>query len=272
MIKRALLFLLATATLTAASVTHDIEFVRRGASPLALDASVPDGSGPYAAVIIVHGGGFARGNKVTYVTPMFQPLTDANLVWFTIDYRLTPASHLPDPVDDVISALRWVHEHAAQYKVDPKRVALLGESAGAYLVDYAAMIAPKELPIAAVVSFYGPHDLVLQAKVKGLSAGLRDLTGARELDPAGAQRLREVSPYFMVRRGLPPFLLLHGTADEQVPYQQSPRFCAALEAQGNACELYTVDGGRHGMGQWEEHAGQLAYKRVVIDWLKKTLR
>ena len=43
--------------------------------------------------------------------------------------------------------------------------------------------------------------------------------------------LRKMSPYFMVHAGLPPFLLLHGAADEQVPYPQSPRFCEALPSQ-----------------------------------------
>jgi acetyl esterase len=122
-------------------------------------------------------------------------------------------------VDDVVSALAWVHAHAAEYKVDPKRVALMGESAGAYLVDYAAMIAPKTLPLAAT-------------KRGTVSEGTTGLTGVKELNA----------------EGLPPFLLLHGTADEQVPYEQSPRFCEALKTQGVACELYTVPGGRHGLG------------------------
>jgi acetyl esterase/lipase len=54
------------------------------------------------------------------------------------------------------------------------------------------------------------------------------------------EQLRSVSHYYMVHSGLPPFLLLHGAADEQVPYQQSPRFCEALKAKGNRCELYTI--------------------------------
>src|SRR5512140_2582644 len=53
--------LLTAAALGAATVTHDIEFIRRGDAPLRLDASVPDGPGPFPTVIIVHGGGFTRG-------------------------------------------------------------------------------------------------------------------------------------------------------------------------------------------------------------------
>jgi acetyl esterase len=256
---------------SAAKVTNDIEYVRRPQGPLLLDASVPEGPGPFRAVIIVHGGGFARGNKVTYVPPMFQPLTKGNFAWFTIDYRLAPAVQVKDQLDDVMTALGWVHQHAAEYKVDTKRIALLGESAGAYLVDYAAMNAPTDTPIAAVVSFYGPADMLLQFKRKPIPEALRTFFGVSELNAEGEQRLRTLSPYYMVHKNLPPFLLLHGTADEQVPYEQSPRFCEALKAQGNTCELYTVPGARHGMGQWEEHEDQQDYKVKVVEWLTQIL-
>lgn len=255
----------------AAVVTSDVEFTKRGGTPLLLDASVPDGPGPFPAVIVVHGGGFTRGSKTMYVTPMFQPLTAANFAWFSINYRLVPEVNLHGQVDDVVSAIQWVHDHALEYKVDPKRIALLGESAGAYLVDYAAIVAPQDLRVAAVVSFYGPHDLVMQVQEKGLSKGMTGLTGVAELNPEGEKQLRAVSPYFIVKNGLPPFLLLHGTADELVPYQQSPRFCQALKTKGVKCELYTVKDGLHGMGNWEKHADQLEYKSVVIQWLRKEL-
>ena len=256
----------------AAIVTSDVEFVKRGSTPLLLDASVPDGPGPFPAVIVVHGGGFTRGSKTMYVTPMFQPLTDGNFAWFSINYRLVPEVNLHGQVDDVISAIQWVHDHAREYKVDPKRVALLGESAGAYLVDYAAIAAPKDLEVAAVVSFYGPHDLALQVEEKGLGKAMTALTAVEELNAEGKKRLRAVSPYYMVKKGLPPFLLLHGTADELVPYHQSPLFCDALKAKGVDCETYTVPGGLHGMGNWEKHADQLEYKSVFVAWLKKKLQ
>lgn len=264
--------LLLTAAASAATVTSDIEFIKRPSGPLLLDTSVPNGPGPFRTVLIVHGGGFARGNKVTYVPPIFQPLTRAHFAWVTINYRLAPQAKVHDQIDDVMSALAWVHEHAAQYKFDPKHIVLLGESAGAYLVDYVAMTAPKSLPIAAVVSFYGPADLTLQSKEKPMPAPMREFFGVQQDGANRDEVLHELSPYFMVHKNLPPFLLLHGSADEQVPYQQSPRLCAALKAAGNKCELYTVPGARHGMGQWEEHSDQLAYKQKVVEWLNNTLR
>jgi alpha-L-fucosidase 2 len=259
-------------TAQAAVVKKDIEFVRRGGQPILLDASIPDGDGIFPAVILVHGGGFTTGNKTTYITPIFAPMTDAHFAWFTIDYRLAPGAQLPAPVDDVISALEWVRAHAAEYKVNPKRIALLGESAGAYLVDYAAIVAPKQFAPAAVVSFYGPHDLTFEAAGENVNPSVAALTGVQKMDVDGAEKLRAVSPYYLVRKGLPPFLLVHGDKDQLVPYEQSPRFCKALQAAGDKCELFTVPGGLHGMGAWEKNPSQWTYKGKVVEWLLKVLR
>ena len=261
--------LLLTTLSAAATMTNNIEYAKRPTGPLLLDASAPDGPGPFPAVIIVHGGGFTRGNKVTYVPPIFQPLTQGNFAWFTIDYRLAPAAQVKDQIEDVTSALAWVYENANRYKVDRKRIALLGESAGAYLVDYVAMSAPKTTPVVAVVSFYGPADMTLQYKGKPMPEAMRTFFGVSGAD--AETQLRAISPRYLIHKDLPPFLLLHGTADEQVPYEQSPRFCEALKAEGNQCELYTVPDARHGMGQWEQHAAQQAYKGKVVAWLKQTL-
>ena len=259
-------------TVQAAVVTKDVEFARRGGQSLLLDASIPDGPGPFPAVILVHGGGFATGNKTTYITPIFAPLTDAQFAWFSIDYRLGPGAQLPAPMDDVISALEWLHRHAPDYKVDPKRIALLGESAGAYLVDYAAIAARKKIVPAAVVSFYGPHDLTYEHSGETVNSGVAGLTGVHIFDADGANKLRAVSPYYMLRERLPPFLLVHGDADQMVPYEQSTRFCKALQERGDECELYTVTGGLHGMGAWEKHTDQWAYKSKVVEWLRQKLR
>ena len=79
------LLLLIALPACASTVTNEIQFASRPSGPLTLDASIPDGTGPFATVLIVHGGGFFRGNKTTYVTPIFQPLTSAGMAWFTID-------------------------------------------------------------------------------------------------------------------------------------------------------------------------------------------
>ncbi|MDZ4801512.1 MAG: alpha/beta hydrolase [Bryobacteraceae bacterium] len=97
---KALTLLLAatlTLTLTLTAAEHkDVVFAERADGNLTLDAFVPDTSGPHPAAIIVHGGGWVRGDKQTYVQPLFPVFTDARYAWFSINYRLAPAHRFPD--------------------------------------------------------------------------------------------------------------------------------------------------------------------------------
>ena len=68
----------------------DIEFAKVGDVSLTLDAFVPEGAGPFPTCILVHGGGFIRGDKQSYIKPLFEPLSKAGFAWFTINYRLAP--------------------------------------------------------------------------------------------------------------------------------------------------------------------------------------
>src|SRR5260370_27150843 len=87
---------------------------------------VPEEKGPSPAAIIVHGGSFSHGNKRTYVTPLFDVLSNAGFAWFTINYRLAPDYQFPAAVDDVQSAVRWVKANPAKYQVGPQRISLIG--------------------------------------------------------------------------------------------------------------------------------------------------
>src|ERR1700683_154198 len=66
----------------------DIEYGVAGKYSLRLDAHIPDGTGPFAGVILVHGGAWVAGDRTRNVQPLFQPLSDAGFAWFTISYRL----------------------------------------------------------------------------------------------------------------------------------------------------------------------------------------
>jgi alpha-L-fucosidase 2 len=265
--------LIACSALAHSEQQKDIEYGRVGDVSLKLDASVPDGPGPFPAVIIVHGGGFMAGNKQMYVTPIFEPLTRAGFAWFSIDYRLAPQYKFPAAVDDVDRAIEYVKSHAAQYKVDTRRLAILGESAGGYLVSYVGTQTEPKWRVAAVVSFYGPHNLMGEYEMRRRQgkepSALTAFLGITTFDEKAFDRLRESSPINRVKKGLPPYLLLHGTKDDVVDYQQSVDMCDRLQKAGDACELYTVSDGKHGMGNWE---GAPAYKQKVVEWLQKTLQ
>lgn len=270
---RKILVLASIALLAAAGERNDIEYARPGGVALTLDAFVPEGRGPFPAVIVVHGGGWQNGTKRSYDKPLLPVLSEAGFAWFTINYRLAPQFKFPAAVEDVEAAVRWVRAHASEFKVDKQRIALMGESAGGHLVAMVGTRPTKETRVAAVVDFYGPHDLVKRESDRGeVGKNLRDFLGIESLDEQGLARLREASPVTYVKAGLPPFLFIHGTKDAAVPYLQSPLMCEKLKAAGNRCEVFTVEGAPHGIGAWEKVEAWQGYKRKIIDWLRATMK
>jgi dipeptidyl aminopeptidase/acylaminoacyl peptidase len=95
------------------------------------------------------------------------------------------------------------------------------------------------------------------------------LDRGKQVTPEALAFLRDTSPINHVRRGLPPFLILHGDADKTVPYQQSLNFQAHLRAHAVPCELITIPGGPHGLLAWAGLAPD--YSDRMIAWLQKTL-
>jgi alpha-L-fucosidase 2 len=255
-------------------VRNDVEFARPGGEPLLMDAHIPSGSGPHAAVILVHGGGWTTGTKqANFIKPLFEPLDQSGLAWFSIDYRLAPKHPYPAAVRDVEEAIRYIKAHAEEYRIDPKRIALMGESAGGHLVALVATRATPETRVAAVVPFYGAFDLeALLSGKKEVSKGWTAFFGITDLSDKARAVLREASAATYVKRDLPPFLLIHGTKDEAVPYDQSVKFDAQLKAAGVKTEFYTVENGIHGVINWEKNPEQHSYKQVMQQWLRKTLK
>jgi len=279
MMKRSLLLMAALgcalfAVAARAEMRNDVEFAKPDGVSLTLDAYVPDGAGPFPTAIIVHGGGFVRGDKQTYVPPLFEPLTQAGFTWFTINYRLHPQVKFPAPVEDVEAAIAFVKAHAKEYKVDLNRVVLIGESAGGALVSFVGVRKRSAIKLAAVVPFYGVHDW--QQRAEEEAAGKVGPSVWREFfsvppgsSPEAVKRMREVSATTYIRKGLPPFLLIHGTKDQQVNYQQSVAMQQRMKQAGNVCDLITVEGGPHGMGVITNFPDT---KVKMIEWLKGTLK
>lgn len=263
----------------------DVEFSQPGGVKLYLDLHVPDGAGPFPAAILVHGGGFDEGSRSTNVRPLFEPLANAGFAWFSVDYRMAPKFKFHEADQDLNSAIRWVKAHAREYRVDVTKLALIGESAGGLLVNYAGTHSNGETRVAAVVDFYGPSDYGKLAERRrdhpeefnmvsinrhAANGGGIHFFGAEQLDADGLRKLHEISPINAVHGGMPPFLCIHGTKDEQVSYEQSTAFCEAIRKAGNSCELIPIERGKHGMSSWHD-AEMQHWKPEMIAWLKKTL-
>ncbi len=258
-------FLLLASILSAADVKMDVEYSRPGGLPLTLDASIPDGQGPHPAVIIVHGGGYVRGDKRTYVPPLFEPLAKAGFAWFSIDYRLAPNHQFPAPIADLTAAMEFLHKNAKLYNIDPKRIAIMGESAGGTIVAYYGATAKGRLRPRAVVDFYGVVDWEFHRDTLGqLSENAQSWLGNTSLKTASATSY--------IRKDMPPFLFIHGTKDAQVPYPHSPKMCSAMRLAGAVCEVFTVEGAGHGVGSWEQEPAFQLYKKKMVEWLSETMR
>jgi dipeptidyl aminopeptidase/acylaminoacyl peptidase len=82
-------------------------------------------------------------------------------------------------------------------------------------------------------------------------------------------RLKQLSPINNLRRGMPPFLFIHGTADALVPFEQSTAMCDGMKNLGAACSVFPVEGGGHGIRWWESIAAiRSPWKVEMIRWLQ----
>jgi acetyl esterase len=248
---------------------RDIEYGRADGQVLRLDAHLPQGAGPFPAVIVVHGGGWVAGDRRWNVEPLFRPLLEAGFACFSISYRL--AKHMLGfgaAVEDVEQAIRYIRDHAPEFNVDRAGIVLLGESAGGQLAAMAALGNGRSA-VKAVVGLYAPMDLEQLARSSTMvPEPLRQSVQGTPWAGTVLERLRALSPIRHVRSGMPPFLLIHGTADSLVPFEQSQAMCRAIRNAGGECDLIAVKGGGHGL-RWWESAGLTGYKGLMTGWLQK---
>ena len=249
---------------------RDILYRSEGDRPSRLDVYLPKTAPPkggWPALVAVHGGGWRGGSKTGY-GKMAARFAQHGYVVVAVDYRLSRpgAPSWPGNFDDVREAVRWLRRHAADYHVDPNRIAAMGASAGGHLV--ALLGTYPDLPVAkdglprtveplpadatsarvqAVVDFYGPTDLRVLAGGRARAGGPVALFLGGTIDEFPG-RYEAASPVSHVSRDDPPVLLIHGTDDALVPLDQSRRLVSALEGAGVPNRLIVVEGAKHGFG------------------------
>lgn len=203
------------------------------------------------AVIVVHGGGWVYGDKAENVAWNHWLVRTLGCVVMDIQYRLAPAADWRQMVDDIRSAEAWLRTNAGQLHIVSERLALLGRSAGGHLCLQAAYIHGD---VAAVVALYSPTELQsLYATSRGLRSNLDALRGGPD-----------ASPVWHVHQDVPPTLLVHGDADEAVPFAQSERLTELLHKANASVELLKVPGARHAFDYvFESPASQLARQAVA---------
>jgi acetyl esterase len=232
-----------------------------------MDAWLPlDRSRPVPAVVLLHGGGWEAGDRVTYITPLFEPLARAGFAWFSVDYRLTPAVRHPEQLDDVRTALAFVRTHAQAFGIDATRLVIVGESASAQM---ATLLAAEDRGLAGVVSFYGVYDFLPMVTDAGPRSLAVRLFGRAALDDDTRTLLRQYSPLHQARRDMAPVLLIHGTSERL--WDQGVRMAARLAELGVEHELLRLDGAPHGMENWEGHPEWQFYKPHLVSWIRRQL-
>ena len=207
----------------------------------------PEGAG-HPVLFFIHGGRWKDFSKDLFA-PVAMKLLPEEMVVVLPDHTLHPHARYEQMAREVGAALSWVIEHAARYGGDPGRVVVAGHSSGAHLAALAVMdprfMTPFGHSVGEVCGFTGisgAYDLEAQyayeRSIGSQAPVMTAVTGGRE-------HFAAASPITHVRADLPPFRLIHGSADRTVPVEISSAFHRALQAAGAQSELLIYPGRGH---------------------------
>lgn len=229
----------------------DILFKTTDEGALYLDLFMPEAENP-PLILWIHGGGWEAGDRKT---PIMKWQVERGYALASVEYRLTGQAPFPANIIDCKDALVYLRQNAGRYGYNAARVAVAGDSAGGHLAALMGTSAGQadwepagaDCTLQAVVDYYGPTCMGRQWPGSDRPNSPEErLLGAPVAAPAGRARAAVASPLTYVAKDTPPFLILHGDADDVVPYTQSVFLRDALEAAGVPVALHRVFGGGHG--------------------------
>jgi acetyl esterase/lipase len=235
---------------------HGVEYANPDNQHLQLDLARPaTGEGPFPAVLCIHGGGFRGGTRDGY-DQLCISLAQHGFVAATITYRLAPKYQFPAAIHDSKAAVRWLRANAAKYKIDPERIGVTGGSAGGHLAQFLGVTGnvPEfegdqnpgfSSKVACVVNFYGPSDFTKSYGKSVDAAAVLPLWLGGNLEQARAKHI-QASPLYWVTPDAAPTLLVHGTDDKYVAYEQAVWMRDRLAASAVEVKLLTLEGAGHG--------------------------
>lgn len=245
------------------SVYYAMEFANVGGQSLKLDLFVPSGRGPFPVILSVHGGSWTSGTRDQGLAVV---QVERGYAVANVDYRLAPQSIWPAQVEDTKAAVRWLRANARRFDLDAGRIGVMGLSAGGHIgavLGTSGGVAALEgielgnaaysSEVQAVVDYFGPSDL-LKLKQQALPCMPGDPNDPAEAPsqllgctlPLCPEKAATANPITYVTPDDPPFLLLHGTSDCLVPWQQSQILHDALRRAGVRSKLILVPFAGHG--------------------------
>jgi acetyl esterase/lipase len=231
----------------AVTVTTDLDYVSTAEYPNRkdrLDVYAPKNAKGAPVVVSIHGGALREGDKSGQAF-VGQRFAAAGFVTVVINYRLSPSVMHPAHVEDAAHAVAWARSHAAEYGGDPKRLFVIGHSAGAYLAALLTLD-PKYLAAyqmsAADLKGVVPVSAFFYVDRQGVAPDRpKDVWGT---DPAV---WKAASPASYLRKDAPPMLLLYADGDDAWRRQQQADFLADMKQAGaKHIETRMVAGRNHG--------------------------
>lgn len=238
---------------------RDIEYANPDGQHLKLNIARPKtAKGPTPAIICIHGGGFRAGNREHH-DRLCVELAERGYVAATVSYRLSPKYKFPAAVHDVKAAVRFLRAHAAEYGIDPKRIGTTGDSAGGHLALFLGLTGiiddenddnrndnrDQSSSVNCVVDVYGPTDFTKSYGKSVDAAEVLPLFLGGNLETARHQHIL-ASPLNWVTPDAAPTLIIHGTEDKYVAYEQATWLIDKLKAMDVDSELLTLQGAGHG--------------------------
>jgi acetyl esterase/lipase len=233
------------------------------------------GTGPFPVVINIHGGGFKFGDKGMLSEATGKALLNAGYAVASIDYRLSGEAIFPAAVQDAKAVVRFLRANAAEYNLNPDKIAVFGQSAGGNIAsmvgvtgnisDYDDASLGNEgvsSAVQAVINQYGPTDFLQmddQAKAQGCSTSdqKHNDSGSFESAYIGAEiqtvpdQVEKSNPITYISADTPPFLIQKGDQDCTVPVENTKMLADALSAANLDVTYTSLAGAGHGGDQFE---------------------
>lgn len=222
-----------------------------------LDIIYPEETiGPYKVIVLIHGGGWLSGDKQSEtMAPLFEVLNQGYAV-VSVNYRLSGDARWPAQLYDVKTAIRFLRENADTYRLDVAEIVVWGVDAGGHLALMLAAtndLPDYELPemgsadysssVNGVIAWYAPTNLPsLPDKMLPMTNRLMGFNVTSNID-----KVKLASPLTLASDSFPPVLLVHGTSDSIVPYQQSVDLLHRVNVLTGdlRAELVTFEDARH---------------------------
>jgi acetyl esterase/lipase len=230
------------------------------------------GPGPAAAVVVCPGGGYGMlaGHEGE---PIARWLNTLGITAAVVKYRLGPKYHHPVMLGDAQRAIRTVRANAKKWNVDPKRVGILGFSAGGHLAATASTqfdAGDANAPDAVDRLSSRPDVSVLVYPVITMTDPHTHAGSRRNLlgDNPTAEQIDAMSAEKRVTKQTPPAFIFHTADDQAVPVENALLYAAALRKNGVPFELHVYEHGRHGVGLAQDDPVLKSWTGRCADWLR----